>query len=135
MPTDEILSLQEELEVRADELREARDQITVLSRENAQLRALAGEPPALTFLCPGNRVVVERVAERDPVGIIVAVGPDAHPMFGIGAKVLCSTYAGTGFTVNGRTYVAVKEDDIVVCVPTGCRVNLPPNTPIPLVTP
>ena len=127
MPPDDILSLREELEVRCDELKAARELITALSCENAQLRALVGQPPALTFWVPGDRVVVERVANRDPVGIVVAIGPGVDPMFHIGAKVLCSTYAGTSFYVDGRVYVSVHANDIVVRVPSGCRVNMEPD--------
>jgi hypothetical protein len=126
MPSDadEIRSLEEEREVLHDELKDACAKITELSYENAQLRALVGQPPALTFQVPGNRIIVERVAARNPVGIVVARGSAVDPMFHIGAKVLCSTYSGLGFDVDGRTYVSVKEDDIMVSVPAGCRVNM-----------
>lgn len=126
MPSDadQILSLEEEREVLHDELKSARETITNLSYQNVQLRALVGLPPALTFQVPGDRIVVERVAARNPVGIVVARGADVDPMFHIGAKVLCSTYSGLGFDVDGRTYASVKEDDVMVSVPPGCRVNM-----------
>ena len=61
--------------------------------------------------------------EKPQTCVVVAVGPgglvdgkEVKMQVSVGDKVLCSKYAGTDFTVDGKEFTIIKQSDILAIV-------------------
>lgn len=51
-------------------------------------------------------------------GEVVAAGPDVVDQLAVGAKVICSKYAGTEMEVDGEKLLIVKQPDVLAVLPS-----------------
>ena len=65
---------------------------------------------------PKGRIVVpDHLIEKDGTAEVVAVGPDNSDVT-VGQRVMIDQYAGTGFVIDGETFLMLKPVDIIAIV-------------------
>ena len=75
------------------------------------------KPAAAEERTKGGIIIPDTAKEKPQMGEVVAVGPGKEGNLmhvQVGDKVLYGKYAGQDLTMEGETYLIVREDDILV---------------------
>lgn len=84
-----------------------RVQVYVPDNDRILVKQLEGQT-----VTAGGIIIPDTAKEKPQIGLIIWKGPDVHPKWEVGQKILYGKYAGTEMDFNNRTFIVLRESDI-----------------------
>lgn len=61
----------------------------------------------------GAIVVPESAMDRGTSGVVVARASEAHPVYGVGVRVIFKPFTGTHFALGGKDLILMAPEDVL----------------------